>query len=69
MMLRHWVWYTLKLSESKYKIRYNFMGSTLIFQFLYTDVLNYRHFHTDCSTFFKLKTLKNKKNVFFKKNK
>jgi len=34
MMLRHClIWYsiTLKLSKSKYKIRYNFMVSTLIF--------------------------------------
>ena len=31
---------------------YNFMGNTLIFQFLYINVLNYCYFHTDCSTFF-----------------
>jgi len=43
---------TLKVSKSKYKIRYNLMGSTLIFQFLYIIVLNYRYFHTDLSTFF-----------------
>jgi len=42
---------TLKVSKSKYKIRYNFMGSTI-------KVLNYRYFHTDSSTFFL-----NKKNV------
>jgi len=33
----------------------------LIIQFLYINVLNYRYFHTDCSTFFK-----NKKKTFAK---
>ena len=42
----------LKVSKSKYKIRYNFTGSTLIFQFLYINILNYLYFQTDCSTFF-----------------
>jgi len=28
------------------------MGNSLIFQFLYINVLNYRYFHTDSSTFF-----------------
>ena len=37
------------------------MGSTLIFQFLYINVFNYCYFQTDCSTFKKIKTLKNKK--------
>ena len=39
------------------------MGSTLIFQFLYINVLNYRYFHYDCSTFLKIKKKrwKNKK--------
>jgi len=27
------------------------MGSTLVFQFLYINVSNYRYFHTDCSMF------------------
>jgi len=49
---------TLKESKSKYKIRFNFMGNTLIFQFLCIKVWNYRYFYTDCLTFFK-----NKKNV------
>jgi len=31
------------------------MGSTLILEFLYTNVLNYRYFHIDCSTFLKIK--------------
>jgi len=31
------------------------MGNSLIFQFLYINVLNYRYFHTDSSTFFKNK--------------
>jgi len=31
------------------------MGSTLIFQLLNINVLNYRYFHTDCSTFLKMK--------------
>jgi len=54
----------LKLSQSKYKIRYNFMGSSLVFQFLNINVLNYCYFHTDCLTFFKnKKRWKNKKNV------
>jgi len=40
------------------------MGSTLIFQFLYINVLNYRYFHTNCSTFFKnKKRWKNKKTL------
>jgi len=43
---------TLKVSKSKYKIRYNFMGRTLIFQFMYINILNYSYFHTDCLTFF-----------------
>jgi len=30
------------------------MGSTLIFQVLYINVLNYRYFHTNCSTFLKV---------------
>ena len=30
----------LKVSKSKYKIRYNVMGNTLVFQFLYINVLN-----------------------------
>jgi len=33
MVLRHWYGITLTLSESKYKIRYNFMGSNLFFSF------------------------------------
>ena len=52
---------TLKVSKSKYKICYNFMGSTLIFQFLYINILNYRYFHTDCLTFF-LENKKKRKN-------
>jgi len=31
------------------------MNKSLIFQFLYINVLNYRYFHTDSSTFFKNK--------------
>ena len=34
------------------------MGSSLVFQFLDINVLNYRYFHANCLTFFK-----NKKNV------
>jgi len=33
------------------------MNSTLIFQFLYVNVINYCYFHTDCSTFFKNKNV------------
>jgi len=29
------------------------MGTSLIFQFLYINVLNYRYFHTDSSMFSK----------------
>jgi len=62
MVLHHWVWYNTKINKSKYKIRYNFMGSSLVFQFLDTNVLNYCYFHTDCVTFFKnKKRWKNKK--------
>ena len=52
---------TLKVSKSKYKIRYNFMGSTLIFQLLYINILNYHYFHTDCSTFLKIKKTEKQK--------
>ena len=52
MVLHHRHGITLKLSKSKYKIRYNFMDSSLIFQVLDINVLNYCYFHTDCSTFF-----------------
>jgi len=47
------------------------MGSTLIFHFLYINVLNYCYFHTDCSMFLnRKKGWKNKKTlkrVFIKK--
>jgi len=63
---------TLKLSKSKYTIPDNFMGSSLVFQFLDINVLNYCDFHTDCLTFFKNKKnvgkIKNvKKRVFYRK--
>jgi len=50
------------------------MNNSLIFQFLYINVLNYRYFHTASSTFFKNKKnvgeIKNvKKRVFLQKNK
>jgi len=51
MVLHHLVWYNTKI-KSKYKIRYTVMGSSLTFQFLYINVLNYYYFHTDSSTFF-----------------
>jgi len=34
--LHHWIWYNIKLSKSKYKLCYNFIGSTSIFQFFCT---------------------------------
>ena len=37
---------TLKVSKSKYKIRYYLMGSILIFPFLYINVLKYHNFQT-----------------------
>ena len=40
------------------------MDNTLIFQFLYINVLNYRYFHTDCSTFFKNKNSRKIKKTF-----
>jgi len=56
MVLHHWVWY-------------NFMGSSLVFQFLHIYVLNYCYFQSDCLTFFlNKKRWKNKKtfkNTFF----
>jgi len=68
-MIGYGIGLTLKVSKSKYKICYYFMGSTLIFQFLYINILNYRNFHTECLTFFKMsKTLENKrtlKRVFY----
>jgi len=39
--------YGITLKASKSKIHYNFMVNTLIFQFLYINVLIYRYFHTD----------------------
>jgi len=39
------------------------MGNSLIFQFLYINVLNYRYFHSDSSTFFKNKNVGKIKNV------
>jgi len=61
MVLHHWGWYN---STSKFKIPYNFMASSLIFHFLYINVLNYCYFHTDCSTFFlNKKHWKNKKTL------
>jgi len=54
---------TLEVNKSKYKICYCFMGNSLIFQFLYINVLNYRYFHTDSSTFLKIKKLENKKTL------
>jgi len=66
------IWYdiTLKVSEAKYKICYYCVGSTVIFQFLHTNVLNYRYFLTDCSAFLKINTfekLKNVKTRFYRK--
>jgi len=62
---------TLKVSKSKYKICYHFMGSSLIFQLLYINVLNYRQFHTDSSTFLKINNVgkfkKTLKRVFIEK--
>jgi len=53
---------TLKVNKSTYKSCYYFMDNSLIFQFLYINVLNYHYFHTDNSTFFKNeKRWKNKK--------
>ena len=41
------------------------MGNSLIFQFLYINVLNYRNFGTKCLTFLKIKNVgKLKKNVY-----
>jgi len=60
---------TLKGSKSKSKIRYYFNRKSAIIlraalYFLYVNVLNYRYFYTDCSTFLKIKTLeKYKKDV------
>ena len=46
----------LKVSKSKYKIRFILWAE--LFQFLYINVLNSRYFYTYCVTFYK-----NKKNV------
>jgi len=47
------------------------MDNSLIFQFLYINVLNYRYFHTDSSTFLKIKKCwknkKRQKRVFYRK--
>ena len=57
---------TVKVNKFKYKICYYFMGNSLIFQFLYINVLNYRYFHTVSSTFLKnIKRSKNKKTQIF----
>ena len=52
-----WVWYKTTISKCKCKICYYFIGSNLIFQFLYINVLNYRYFQIDSSTFFKIKNV------------
>ena len=46
MMLRDWVWYNLKLSKSKFKIRYNFMGSIMIVSVFVQNVLNKKRTRT-----------------------
>jgi len=60
---------TLKQSNSKYKFRYNLIGSTLIFRFLCLNILNSHHFLTESLTFFKNKkrweNKKTLKNAFF----
>jgi len=58
---------TLKVSETKYKICYYCVSSAFIFQLLYINVLNYRYFHTNCSTSFKIKKRWKNKNVKTKK--
>ena len=40
------------------------MGSSLVFQFLDINALNYCYLHTDCLTFLKIK--KNVGKIFFK---
>jgi len=54
---------TLKENKSKYKICYYFMCNSLIFQFLYINVLNYRYFHNGSSTLLKIKNVGKIKNV------
>jgi len=39
------------------------MGNSSIFHFLYINVLKYRYFHTDISTFLKIKNVGKIKNV------
>jgi len=53
---------TLKVSKSKYNICYYFIGSSSIFHFFCINILNYRYFHTDYSTFVK-KLKKRWKNI------
>ena len=60
VLLRDWVGYDIipNINKSKYKIGNYFMANTLIFQCLYINILNYRYFHTDCSTFKKSKIVR-----------
>jgi len=61
----------VKLSTSKFKIRYNFMGSSLMFQFLYINVLITVIFTLNVQRFFKIKNVgkikKTLKRVFYRK--
>ena len=53
MILRDWVWYNTE-SKSKYKIRYHLSKLKALWFFIfYINILNYRYFHTYCSTFLK----------------
>jgi len=54
---------TLQVSKPKYNISQYFIRSNLIFFsiFLYINILNYSHLHTDRSTFIKINKLYCKK--------
>ena len=57
MVLRNWV----VGSRVWYNTKYNIGYYSLIFRFLFINILNYCHFYTDRSTFFKYTKNKNKK--------
>jgi len=59
MVLRDWVYgITVKVSKSKYKIRYYFMACTLIFQIMHINI-----FALTVKHFLNKKYWKNKKNI------
>jgi len=62
MAQRDWIWYNISVNKSKYKIRYNLMGSTFDFSVFVCKCFKLPKFSQYGITF------KNKKNGKIKKN-